>query len=397
MSSMRSTGAGEADEVTIVMLEFMLTSASETPVSLADVFPSCLAALGVDAHPNRLGLAPAHSAVVILVDGLGELNLKSHRAHARYLSSARTGGALQTVFPSTTSSALASLTTGTWPGQHGLVGYKVRDPKSGSLINQLRDLGSVHDAGTWALSTPLYSRARDAGIATTVVSHPRLRATPLTSVIHAGAAVVSAPTIEERLERASKLVAQQESQLVLVYISELDEAAHKFGVNSTEWTVWLEQLDHAVSHFTSRLPANVGVVLTADHGVVDVPAHKQLLFGTSDEQMQGISQVGGEPRCLQLYIEEGAVASEVAARWNAEFGEVADVLTRDQVIAHRLMGDVHPDAVDRMGDVFVIARKLVVFYDARDEAQTGRAMIGQHGSLSEDELRIPNLRWGAFA
>lgn len=383
--------------MTIVMLEFMLTSALETPVSLADVFPSCLSALGVDALPNRLGLAPAESAVVILVDGLGDLNLKAHRAHARFLSSASAVGGLVTVFPSTTASALATLTTGSWPGEHGLVGYTVREPLTGQIINQLRDLASVPDAAKWSLSEPLYATAEAAGVTATVISHPRLGATPLTSVIHHGATMVSAAKIEDRFGRAREIVNRAQPSLTLVYISELDEAAHKFGVNSTEWTVWLEHLDHAVSAFVAQLPSGTGVILTADHGVIDVPAHKHMLYGTSEDQMRGVDQIAGEPRCLQLHLDGTVPREEVIATWQAEFGSVADVLSRDDVITQALMGLVLPEAASRMGDVFVLARKQVVFYDARDDAHTGRAMIGQHGGLSEEELRIPSLRWGAFA
>ena len=366
-------------------------------MSLADVFPSCLAAVGMDALPNRLGLAPATSAVVILVDGLGELNLKAHRAHARFLSAASSIGGLVTVFPSTTASALATLTTASWPGQHGLVGYKVRDPQTGQIINQLRDLANVPKPMSWSLQSPLYAAAEAAGVTPTVISHPRLSATPLTSVIHEGATMVSAAKMDDRFDQARAIANQTQPSLTLVYISELDEAAHKFGVNSTEWTVWLEQLDHAVSQFVTHLPAGVGVILTADHGVIDVPAHKQLLFGTSDDQMRGVHQIEGEPRCLQLHLDGTVPLDEVIATWKSEFGSVADVLSRDDVITQALMGPVLPEAASRMGDVFVLARKQVVFYDARDDAQSGRAMIGQHGGLSEEELRIPSLRWGAFA
>jgi hypothetical protein len=49
-----------------------------------------------------------------------------------------------------------------------------------------------------------------------------------------------------------------------------------------------------------------------------------------------------------------------------------------------------------MGDLFVAARKGIAYYDGRT-AGTARRMIGQHGSLSPTELRVPLLRFGAFA
>ena len=51
----------------------------------------------------------------------------------------------------------------------------------------------------------------------------------------------------------------------------------------------------------------------------------------------------------------------------------------------------------RIGDVIVAARKLIAYYDSRETNTSPRAMIGQHGSLTDEELRVPCLRIGAFA
>ena len=58
---------------------------------------------------------------------------------------------------------------------------------------------------------------------------------------------------------------------------------------------------------------------------------------------------------------------------------------------------MHPDVLPRIGDVLVAARKRVAYYDSRDTRSTGRNMVGQHGSLTADETRVPLLRFGAFA
>ena len=53
------------------------------------------------------------------------------------------------------------------------------------------------------------------------------------------------------------------------------------------------------------------------------------------------------------------------------------------------------DVAPRIGDVIVAARKAVAYY--QHEHDGGRSMIGQHGSISPDELRDPLLRFAAFA
>ena len=103
--------------------------------SLTRVVPEMSAALAGGSD----WFAPARSAIVWVLDGLGVFNLSSRAGHARFLSEARAKrDAARTVFPSTTASALTSLLTGTLPGEHGIVGYRARVPGTDDVVNQLR-------------------------------------------------------------------------------------------------------------------------------------------------------------------------------------------------------------------------------------------------------------------
>ncbi|MEY4102783.1 MAG: hypothetical protein RIR88_917 [Actinomycetota bacterium] len=379
-------------------MSLMLPSVNSGELSLADVFPSCLSALGAPNFKNQAQLASVRAAVVVLVDGLGALNLSAARGHARFMADAQSyAPRARTVFPSTTAAALATLTTGYEPSEHGMLGYKIRDPRSGEIINQLNGLASLDDLTAWCRRLPLYSEASESGITSHVVSHSRFAATPLTKLIHAGADIVSANTLDERFAVARRIAESPGRHLVVVYISELDEIAHKQGVGSPEWAAQLESVDAALRSFMASISREAGVLLTADHGVIDVPAHKQLLFGDDEKLMSEIESVGGEPRGIQLYLREGASASDVAALWTEHFGDYAWVVTRKQAQTQGLVGELDPVVTERLGDVLVIARKNVVFYDARDAAMSGRQMIGQHGGISDAEMSIPFIKLGAFA
>ena len=65
--------------------------------------------------------------------GLGAAALRARAGHARTMGGAA-GGAIESVFPSTTAAALATLTTGVSPGQHGLVGYSVLDAEHDRVV-----------------------------------------------------------------------------------------------------------------------------------------------------------------------------------------------------------------------------------------------------------------------
>lgn len=373
-------------------MTFMLPSPQKGGPSLADVLPSCLASLDVPGFENRLGLRKVTSAIIVIVDGLGAQNITAAKAHARFLAPALTrASTISTVFPSTTAAALPSFTTGKLPGQHGMVGYRVRDPASGAVVNQLTGLDLIKCVDPWLVEPPLYARARASGVRPVIVAKSRFSDTPLTRLIHKGTDSVAAASIEERCQSALSIVSQSRS-LVVLYISELDEIAHAQGVNSHAWASKLEEVDSELSHLSRRIPRNVSLIVTADHGVVDIGEHAHVSFGETPESLFGISAIGGEPRCLQLYLDNGVEANAVAASWQDALQDAAYVVTRDEMMQTGWLGDVAAPVINRLGDVFVLARKNVVFFDARDPTNKARKMVGHHGGISAAEMKIPFLQ-----
>ena len=106
--------------------------------TLADLGSSLLASLGVPGEDNALGLPPSRRACLLLIDGLGWHLLAANRQAAPFLSGLPGRARLAAGFPSTTVTSLSSLGTGRPPGQHGLLGYQVRVPDTGQLLNALR-------------------------------------------------------------------------------------------------------------------------------------------------------------------------------------------------------------------------------------------------------------------
>ena len=109
-----------------------------------------------------------------------------------------------------------------------------------------------------------------------------------------------------------------------------------------------------------------------------------------------VELVAGEPRVLQLYVRDGATR-DVAARWHAAEDGRSWVLTRDEAIAAGLYGStVDAEVIPRIGDVLVAARGVVAYYDDRVADKKPQRMIGQHGSLTDQERIVPLIRLGAF-
>ncbi len=376
----------------------MLPALNSDRLSLADVMPGCLEA--VAGRPSALGAPVIDKAVVLLADGLGAAALKARSGHARTLAAALVGPAstVDVGFPTTTAASLATLTTGTAPGQHGLVGYSVLDPVGDRVVNQLNGWDAHIDPSVWQLEPTVFERAAAERIDSFSIGPERFRHSGFTHAVLRGAVYRSAETIADRLRIARLTLDEIDRGLLYVYVPELDKAAHAYGVESPEWTTALEELDGAVRDFTSSLRAKEGLIVTADHGVLDVPEHGHVLFDRSPQLVDGVRHVGGEPRCLQLYCEPGTDVAALAARWTESEGSRAWIATRDEAIAANWFGEVKPEVRPRIGDILVAARKRVAYYDSRSpQSLRGRGMVGQHGSLSPEESRVPLLRFGAFA
>lgn len=371
----------------------MLPAAKSHRFSLADVLPNCL--LAVRGQRGPLGLNPVTHAVVVLVDGLGAEALAAHRGHARTLAARLPQDApIDSGVLTTTAAALASLTTGTLPGEHGLVGYSVLDPDADRVVNQLTGWGAgALDPSTWQRSRTIFERAQEFDVTSVAIGRERYRDSGFTAAVLRGAEFQAAESIEDRIALAGQELRRSGPRLIYVYVPELDATGHAKGMASGEWTAALETLDAALAPLAASLTASQGMLVTADHGMLDIAPEAHRIVAPA--LLSGVRHVAGEPRGLQLHVVPGADPDAVAGAWREHEGSRAWVATRAEAIAAGWFGHVDPQVLPRLGDVLVFARRPIAYYV--DPGDHGRGMLGQHGSLTPAERSIPLLRFGGFA
>ena len=340
-------------------------------------------------------LPPVTSLVVVAVDGLGSANLKARAGHAPTLNGMQQRR-ITTVTPSTTAAALTTLTTGTLPATHGLIGYRIMHESLG-LLSPLRDWEGISDTRSWQRSEPLMRRAGSVGVTARAFGRPAHAESGLTGAILTGAEYIGGDRIEDRFAAAARQLATGAPTLAYIYVDELDRAGHRYGWQSAQWTRRLEQLDRALADFLTGLPQGTGVVVTADHGMVDIPAAQHIVFDLDSPEFAEVRAWGGEPRFRSLYLHDGADPGEVAARLHAREGKRAWVATRDEAFAAGVFGPNAPHEVRaRVGDVILAARGQVAYYATTDDPQSFE-IVGQHGSWTDEERGIPLIVGGAFA
>lgn len=370
----------------------MLPSAPKSLGRLGDVFRSALAATAGQTNPLNFG--SADSGVVILVDGLGSSNLKAARGHARFLSSMESTGNISTVFPTTTAAALTSLGTGLQPSEHGIVGYRVLDRALDRPQNLLSGWTSFHESDGWRSGTTVSEESESVGVTTNFIGPSAYERSGFTNIIMPAAKYHAADELASRFEIAAKLVTAK-GHLVYLYIPELDQIAHARGVESFEWLAQLESLDSLVKNLASRVGPKVGLALTADHGVVDVPKHGHLELGEID--LPGLKFAGGDTRNAFLYFDSDEQTQRAQLRLQAELGDSCWVVKPEELVVSGWMAAPNGSAQKRLPDLYVLARKKVALYHRQFSSHRSYAMVGHHGSISHEELTIPLLRFGAWA
>ena len=363
--------------------------------ALADVLPSALAALGVAGEANPLALEPAGCIVVLLVDGLGWQALQAHPEQAPFLSSLA-GRPLTAGFPTTTAASVTSLGTGRPSGEHGIAGYTTRAAGFTEPVNWLTWHGAYSGRDLSAELLPeqiqpqltTFERAARAGVNATVVSAPAFRDSGLTRVALRGGHYRPAFTAAD----TAALVADAARQggLVYCYTADLDLIGHVRGAGSEAWRAQLQLVDRGAELLAERLPAGTRFLVTADHGMLDIPENSKIDYDDEPELSEGVDLIAGEARVRYLYV--GAEQLEaVRERWNRRLGDEVALLTRDEAIGRGWFGPVVSDAArERIGDLIAVAVADVALVRRKAESRSS-ALVGHHGALTDTELLVPLL------
>ena len=362
--------------------------------SLADVLPAVAASLGVPGDERmpgpRLVFPPARRAVVVLVDGLGHDLLVRRAGHAPFLRS-RLGLAerVPAGFPSTTATSMGSFGTGLVAGAHGLVGYEVIVPGEDRLLNEL-SWEDGPDPLRWQPHETVFERVARAGLDVVRVAPAYFDGSGLTTAALRGGRFVAAVSLQQRVDATLAAVRSAPRGLVHLYWGELDKVGHVFGCDSWQWGDELESIDRELGRLAASLPSDSSLTITADHGMVDVPHEVRVDVADEPSLAAGVRHVTGEARAPQVYVEPGA-RDDVHAAWTELLGDRAIVFTRDDAVAAGWFGAVLPGNLPRIGDVVVATRGRNAVVDSRRARPELLALVGLHGSLSDDEVAVPVL------
>ena len=361
---------------------------------LAQVLPSALATLGMAGMTDGLRVGPARQVAVLLVDGLGLHLLPAAAAVAPTLADAVAGrfGTLQELrspFPSTTPTSLVTLGTGVESGEHGVVGFTANVPGTDRVLTHVlwRDDPPPRK---WQPVPSLFDRAEAAGISTAVVARPMFAASGLTVAAYGSGRFVGA---DRSGDIAAAMVAELRAgtRLVYGYYPSVDTAAHAHGIASEQWQRAVDSTDRLITRITESLPDGAVLLVTADHGGLDVPAVGRVDLSADPRLAAGIRVVAGEPRVRYLHTAPGATA-DVLATWRELLAGRARVLSREEALATGWYGPTPGQHAARIGDVVVVCEGDTVVIATGWDPEAVTRLVAFHGSITPAETAIPLLR-----
>lgn len=332
-------------------------------------------------------LRMARQVVLLVVDGLGWGQLCDRPGLAPMLSG-MAGAPITSVAPSTTATALTSLTVGVPPARHGIVGYRmvVAGPTGSEVLNVLRWRTPSGDARAFARPDDMQPVVPFEGHAVPVVSKTEFAGTAFTEAHQRGARqtgwmLASSLTVEvRRLLRAGE-------PLVYAYYEGVDKVAHVHGFGE-HYDAELVALDRIVADLVEVLPPGAALAVTADHGQVQVGDRAKVL---DPRVRDGLALMSGEARFRWLHADgRGGPAAVGRLREVTEdlYGDEAWVLTVDRMEAEGWFGGALAPAVRaRLGDVAVVPHEPIAYLDPADSFDP--LLVCRHGSLTPDEMWVP--------
>lgn len=346
-------------------------------------------------HALLHGLEDAETVILLLVDGMGEAQLAALAPDGWLARQPRS--TLQSVFPSTTTAAISTLLTGVPPAEHGLLSWHVWAPEAGCIATPLplREhwRGEGEALPDEALATTLYRQpsALAGGERRHYVLQPEYIADSHYSRHHGGeAGALPWHGYDALFAQLAALARQPGRKFVYAYIPDLDSLMHHKGTRHPKAQQLLQRIDSHCAALAAQLPASCRLLITADHGQLDIPPEKLLFLNDYPElAAMLVRPLWGEPR-VAFCAPRPECAETFPAAVEAALGHALWVLRAEDVLAAGWFGPapLHPQLAARAGDYVLLLKDDWGLLQMVDDSERPR-LIGNHGGLSAAEMQVP--------
>jgi hypothetical protein len=177
-----------------------------------------------------------------------------------------------------------------------------------------------------------------------------------------------------------------------LYTNRIDSAAHHYGAEHPNVRGALHETDRQLEGLAEKLDGRCRIVVTGDHGFVDVPRGQALQIRASDPLMGLLrSPPSGDARVLYLHVRPG-FEGRLAYSLRQRFGRQFFIIRTAQAEELELFGPgpLAVPARERFGDLIAISRGAdVIEYNPAGGLSKAMLMRAHHSGLTPDEMLVP--------
>ncbi len=142
-------------------------------------------------------------------------------------------------------------------------------------------------------------------------------------------------TLSEAFNKVQEICNKEESNFTYLYWDEPDALMHEYGTTSQIVKVKLLEIEEQVEKLANELPNETIVLITADHGLIDVEPIELSNYPDFEDCLT--KPFAGEGRFAQFYVKEG-MQSTFEELFNKYFAESFMLMTKQEFIKSQMAG-----------------------------------------------------------
>jgi predicted AlkP superfamily pyrophosphatase or phosphodiesterase len=273
------------------------------------------------------------------------------------------------VFPTATYTGHASIITGAYPGEHGIVGNQFYDREAGEARNF-----DFYDPNSCLEAVTIFEEVDSAGLKTAAIAEP---VTKGAKHIIPKLYIQSFPVLTQNskvLEESIKLIKNEKPDIIVANFTAVDSIGEIYGPKSKEATRIIEEVDKALNKVFEEYHSQnqeVCMIISADHGMTEGEKQIQLDKLLKKKRLNAITLPSH--RTSHVYINSPEQKHQIY-EFLTETKGIQEVMKRERISELKLLHS-------RTGDLVVTAQKGYELSDMK--------VRGSHGGITEEEMTVP--------
>lgn len=341
-------------------------------------------------------IGPAEHLVFILLDGLG-MNIIRRLPKESFLCS-HLSREIQATCPSTTACALTSVATADHPARHGVAGWFTYLPEHGltmitlpfaeRMTRQPLVQRGIRPEDVFPLSSICPRMTRH--VLSVVPSY--IANSPYNLYSRGGTRGAGYESTSDAIDQIiMHVTTAAQPTYTHLYLHDVDTLLHHVGINHESVVPLVLEIDSELKRLADALAGRARIVISADHGLINVPRDNQTLLFAGDPLLETLQvPPTGDARMPVFHVREES-REVFVEQFRTRFGDRILLLETGEAERLHLFGpgQMSETSRRRFGDFIGIPfRPATLAYHAASKP-VGELYLAVHAGLSPDEMEVP--------